>query len=72
MVNEKTSGDSFSADMVCAGQSRGSGHIQVTYDSDAHYAGQMTMSMSAGGQPMKMTNSFEGKWISADCGKAAH
>jgi hypothetical protein len=72
MVNEKVSGGSFTGDMVCTGQAKGTGHIAVTYDNDTHYAGQMTMSMNAGGQSMKMTNSFEGKWISADCGKLAH
>lgn len=72
MVNEKASGGSFSGDMVCSGPAKGNGHIEVNYDTDRHYAGEMTMTMNAGGQPMKMTNSFEGKWISADCGKTTH
>jgi hypothetical protein len=72
MTNEKASGGSFSGDMVCTGHAKGSGHIAVTYDTDTHYAGQMTMTMNAGGQAMHMTNSFEGKWVSADCGKTAH
>ena len=72
MVNEKVSGGSFTGDMVCTGQAKGAGHIVVNYDADTHYAGQMTMSMNAGGQIMHMTNSFEGKWISADCGKTKH
>jgi hypothetical protein len=72
LVNQKTAGSSFTGDMVCAGAAKGTGHISVTYDSNVHYAGQMTMAMEAGGQMVKMKNSFEGKWISADCGKAGH
>ena len=72
MTNEKMSGGSFSGDMVCSGRASGSGHIEVKYDSDTHYAGQMTMAMNTGGQTMHMSNSFEGKWISADCGKVNH
>lgn len=72
MTNGKMSGGSFSGDMVCTGRSAGNGHISVTYDSNTHYAGQMTMAMNAGGQTMHMSNTFEGKWISADCGKVNH
>jgi hypothetical protein len=72
MVNQKADGHSFSGDMVCTGRAMGSGHIQVTYDSDTHYAGQMKMTTTAGGQTMHMSNAFEGKWLSADCGKTAH
>jgi hypothetical protein len=72
MTNEKVSGGSFSGDMVCNGEAKGTGHIAVTYDSNTHYAGQMTMAMNAGGHAMNMTNSFEGKWLSADCGKVTH
>jgi hypothetical protein len=72
MTNEKVLGSSFSADMVCTGQAKGTGHMSVVYDGATHYNGQMTMAMNAGGRPMSMTNTFEGKWVSADCGKAAH
>lgn len=72
MVNEKTDGHSFSGDMVCTGRATGNGHIQVNYDTDTHYAGQMTMTSTADGQTMHMANTFEGKWLSADCGKIAH
>jgi hypothetical protein len=72
MVNQKMNGNAFSGDMVCTGRAIGSGHIAVTYDTNSHYAGQMTMTSTAGGQTMHMSNTFEGKWISADCGKAPH
>ncbi|HEY2033688.1 MAG TPA: DUF3617 domain-containing protein [Rhizomicrobium sp.] len=72
MTNEKMTANSFAADMVCTGEAKGTGHMSVVYDGDTHYSGQMTMAMNAGGQAMNMTNSFDGKWVSADCGKAAH
>jgi Protein of unknown function (DUF3617) len=72
MTNEKTSGGLFSGDMVCTGAAKSTGHITVNYDSSTHYAGQMTMSMMGGGRAVHMNNSFEGKWVSADCGKTAH
>ena len=72
MANQQMSANSFAADMVCTGPTKGTGHMSVTYDGDTHYAGQMTMAMNAGGQAMNMTNTFDGKWVSADCGKAAH
>ena len=54
--------------MVCTGEAKGTGHFTVTYNGDTAYAGKMTMNMEAGGQTMSMTNSYSGKWISADCG----
>ena len=72
MTNQKVSGNNFSADMVCTGDAKGTGHMSVTYDGNTHYKGQMTMAMNTGGKAMNMSNTFEGKWVSADCGKAAH
>jgi hypothetical protein len=57
-------------DMVCKGEMNGQGHVTVTYDSDEHYSGSFTFTGSAHGHPSSMSNSFEGKWISADCGSA--
>jgi hypothetical protein len=73
MQNIKTSGGVYSADMVCSGADMtGNGHFQVTYDSDSHYAGEMTFSGTSHGHPAAMTNSFEGKWVSASCGNVGH
>jgi hypothetical protein len=58
----------YAADMVCSGQMQGHGHVSVAYDSDEHYSGSYSFSGSAHGHPAEMTTSFEGKWISADCG----
>jgi hypothetical protein len=73
MQNIKSSGGAYSADMVCSGPDMtGNGHFQVSYDSDSHYAGQMTFSGTSHGHPAAMTNSFNGKWVSADCGNVGH
>jgi hypothetical protein len=63
----------FTADMVCTGADmQGTGHITASYDSDTHYAGQMIFTGTAHGHPASITNSFEGTWVSADCGASAH
>jgi len=73
MQNLKTSGDSVSADMVCTGSGmNGTGHFTTRYDSPEHYSGRMSMNMTAHGHSMAMSNSFEGKWISASCGGVTH
>ena len=69
VANAKISGNTYSADMVCSGRTQANGHMTVTYDSDTHYSGRMSMAMNGGGQPMTMSSSFEGKWLQADCGK---
>ena len=68
MANMKVAGQSVSADMVCSGKNmQGTGHFQMTYDSPEHYAGKMSFSMNANGHQMAMSNSMEGRWISASC-----
>ncbi len=62
----------MSADMTCSGNFKGTGHMQFTFDSPNHYSGQMTMNGMSDGQPMKQQQSFEGKWVSADCGSVHH
>jgi hypothetical protein len=73
MQNVHASGGIFSADMVCNGADmKGNGHLEVSYDADTHYKGQMTFSGVSHGHPANMTNKFEGKWVSADCGNVGH
>jgi hypothetical protein len=66
--NIKVEGRTMSGDMVCTGVFTGQGRYSVTYDSDEHYSGTSTMSGTANGHAMSNSSSFEGKWISADCG----
>lgn len=69
LQNYQHSGNSFTADMVCSGQTQGSGHMSVSYDSDQHYAGTMHF---AGTDPragtVDMTTKFSGRWLGANCG----
>lgn len=66
--NVKIVGHTFSGDEICHGNFEGQGHFSVTYDGDEHYSGSTSMNGSAHGHPVSMSNSFEGKWMSADCG----
>jgi tetratricopeptide (TPR) repeat protein len=73
MQNVNVSGGTYAADMVCSGPDmQGNGHVSTAFDSDTHYSGQMTFTGTAHGHPVDMTNSFEGKWVSADCGDVGH
>jgi len=72
LTGQQAVGKTLSAQMVCTGQAKGTGKLTVTYDSDTHYTGSLAMTTEAGGQTMNMTNTFEGKWVSADCGKVTH
>lgn len=70
--NLSTTASGMSADLVCKGDMNGRGHMQVSYSGDTSYSGSMTMKGSAHGQPIDMTNTFSGKWVSADCGSVNH
>ncbi|HEX4081253.1 MAG TPA: DUF3617 domain-containing protein [Rhizomicrobium sp.] len=70
MTNMSHDAHGFSADMACKGHMEGQGHITMAYDGDTHYSGSYSFSGTAGGRPQNMTTSFEGKWISPDCGVA--
>jgi hypothetical protein len=71
MVRGETTGKTFTGDMACSGQFDGTGHVTVTYLSDEHYTGKMTIKGTSEGRPMEMNQTFEGKWVSPDCGAAA-
>jgi hypothetical protein len=69
MSNYSHDAHNVSVDMVCKGANMdGQGHVNVSYDSDEHYSGSFSFTGTAHGHPANMTNSFDGKWISADCG----
>ncbi len=71
MVRSQTTGNTLTGDMACSGQFDGTGHVTVTYLSDEHYTGKMTIKGTGEGQPMEMNQTFEGKWVSPDCGTVA-
>jgi len=70
--NVMHTGKTMSADMKCTGDFQGTGQVEVTYDSDAHYAGEMKMNGVANGHPMTQDQKMEGTWVSASCGSIDH
>jgi len=69
MTNMSHDAHNFTADMTCSTERmQGRGHVSVSFDSEAHYAGTYTFNGTAEGHPQNMTYTFEGRWISADCG----
>ena len=67
MQNLQTNGRTFSADMVCTGETKGTGTLKVTYDSDEHYSGSMNFMGTTQNQPANIMMTFDGKWLKADC-----
>jgi hypothetical protein len=69
MENLKRDGHTFTADMVCDGAMKGTGHMSVSYDNEEHYTGSVHFT---GTNPrtgdIDMTNEFSGQWLGADCG----
>jgi len=70
MSQVTVSGHTYTADMICTGEMEGHGHVSVSYDGDEHYVGTWSFNGAMHGHPANMTNTFEGKWISADCAGA--
>ncbi|HEX3432243.1 MAG TPA: DUF3617 domain-containing protein [Rhizomicrobium sp.] len=69
MTNVSHDAHTFTADLVCSGEgAQGRGHVEVTYDSNERYAGTYAFNGTMEGHPQTITSSFEGRWISADCG----
>ena len=62
------SGHGISADMTCAKEIQGTGHLQFTFDGDTHYSGEVTMSGTSHGQPFNRDQKIDAHWVSADCG----
>jgi hypothetical protein len=69
MSNVSYTAAAFTADMVCSGsEMQGSGHVSVAFDGDRHYSGNYAFNASREGRAAQFANSFEAKWLSADCG----
>lgn len=66
--NIAVQGHTYTADMVCSGQFKATGHFTSTYDSDTRYTSTITIA----GEGFNMTNHIEGTWLKADCTGAAH
>jgi hypothetical protein len=59
---------SMAAQMVCNGDMKGTGQMQISYSGAEHYAGSYSFKGSMNGHPADMNSSFKGDWIKADCG----
>ncbi|HEY1614654.1 MAG TPA: DUF3617 domain-containing protein [Rhizomicrobium sp.] len=68
MSNAKYDAHAFTADMICSGEMTGQGHLAVTFDGNEHYNGTYSFVGSAHGHPANVSVSYEGKWVSPDCG----
>jgi len=67
--NINKSGNTVTMDVVCDGAMKGTGHIKVTYDSNASYSSAMDFSgTSKEGRPIEMHNKVSAKWLGDDCG----
>ena len=65
----KRTASSMTASVVCKGNMRGTGSIQIDYQGAERYSGTYSFKGSTGGQATNVTTSFRGQWLRADCGK---
>ena len=59
---------SMTAQMVCNGDMKGTGQMQISYSGAEHYAGSYSFKGSMNGHPADMNSNFKGDWVKADCG----
>jgi hypothetical protein len=59
---------SMTAEMICNGDMKGTGQMQIRYSGAEHYAGSYSFKGSMNGRPADMSSSFKGNWVKADCG----
>jgi hypothetical protein len=67
MSNVSYTGGSMTADMVCSGNFSGTGHVHFVWDSDEHYAGEVSMTGKMNDEQVTHTQKIEGRWLSAQC-----
>ena len=61
-------GTAIAAEMVCNGEMKGTGRLQIAYSSPEHYVGTYSFKGAVHGHDMSTTSSFKGDWVKADCG----
>ena len=59
---------SMAADVICNGQAKGIGHIEVAYTGAEHYTGSYAFKGSVAGHPSNLATKFTGDWVKAECG----
>lgn len=58
----------MSVDIVCTGETSGTGHIEYVFDSATHFTGTLTMQGSRQGMTTNINSDIEANWLGADCG----
>jgi len=65
--NAKFAGGVMTADLTCTGNFVGTGHVRFVWDSDTHYAGEVSMSGTTRGHQVSHSQKIDGTWLSAQC-----
>lgn len=66
--NFKRSGNSYSADIVCSGELKGTGKVSGTFEGDERYAAVYEFTGTMHGQPVNHRQESSGRWLGKDCG----
>jgi len=66
--NLQMSESGMSVDILCTGETAGSGRIEYVFDSPTHYTGTMTLQSSRQGMSMNMHTDIDATWLGPDCG----
>lgn len=67
--NFKTSGNSYSGDIVCTGPDlKGEGKVKGVFSGNESFSSVYDFKGTAGGQPVSQHQETSGKWLGADCG----
>jgi len=67
--NLSKQGLTYSGDLVCNGETKGRGHFESTYVDDQRYDGSLSFAGFSKLQgEVATTDTYSGKWLSADCG----
>ncbi len=61
--------DFMRARMMCKGQLKGTGTIEIYYKGTEHYNGSYSFKGTSYGRPTDTRTTFKGDWVKADCGK---
>jgi len=64
----KRTANAMTASMVCNGNLKGTGSMQITYEGAERYAGSYSFKGTTAGQATNVTTRFRGQWLKADCG----
>ena len=60
--------NSMSSQTICNGNMKGTGTMKITYAGDTAYTGAYDFNGTLAGNATRMSTTFSGKWIKADCG----